>query len=201
MKWKERWWRDAVLYEVVGESLASTVFGGGRCDGAIFMTVGDSFQLSEVDGYLEGRLRALGVGGRLIAFLTKVDVATREVIEGKDHLVVSTAGLTNPSCPREVGTINVFVAVEASPVGNAMADLFRLVTEAKSAAAFSLGLRCGDLPCPGTVSDAIGVAFTGGDPLRFVGLGTGIGDAVYTDVIKAVRTAAGRWSSWRGDLL
>jgi len=194
--WRERWWRDAVLYSFNGKCLASTVLGGGDCDGALFLTVGDSFSMDGMDQYVKRRMENLGIHGSPTVFMTKVDVSLREIREGRDHLVVAIAGLSHPSCPGELvspSTINVLTLVKATPMGNAMADLFRLVVEAKAVASFSLGLKCGDQPSPGTVSDAVAVAFLGGRNLRFAGLGTKLGDQIYVDVINAIKSAAERW--------
>ncbi|NPA97169.1 MAG: hypothetical protein GXO32_06165 [Crenarchaeota archaeon] len=98
--------------------------------------------------------------------------------------VVATVGLEPPACvdietvyrPLGAATINVVVSVDEGLAPPGLADLFKLVVEAKSVAIASLTLQCRSLPF-GTLTDGVAVTARAGSAVC-AGIATDIGNAV-----------------------
>lgn len=159
-----------------GLALSSTVDGGVReVEGAVFIQLRGHKTCAEME-------REAAPGH--LTFYTAVDVARHHaVLRGEHVFVAATAGLGN--------TINVLAALAVEPDLRALAEAFRVATEAKAVAAVDLGLRRGGRRVGGDVSDAVAVVAVGGLRKRYVGLGTDVGDELFRLVHDAVLKAVG----------
>ena len=131
----------------------------------VFKRVDEDFNPGDLRGYYEGVREHAGRGDAIV-FLTSVDLGDRlllrELREPRGFIAASI-GLGPPACPgmsgREplrTGTINVAVVLDESLTESGLADLLRVVAEAKCLASVELLLRC-SLRSPGTVTDSIAV--------------------------------------------
>ncbi|WP_337860470.1 adenosylcobinamide amidohydrolase [Ferroplasma sp.] len=178
-----------IIFYLAGKALSSTVSGSGNIHAIVFNTLNQFIRIEDFDIYLESIVHKYDLGRNTPVFVTLVDVNDIEIYENDEFLIAVTAGISEPASfysSHKHGTINVLVALKRKPVKNAMADLFRVVTEAKSMAAFSLGLQFNGIPSPGTVSDAICVVFTGDKKIRYCGFGTETGNKITKKVYEMV---------------
>ncbi len=181
-----------VILHVRGKALSSTVTGGGDISSVVFNTLKEYVSIDNTDSYVKGIIKKYGLNDNSPVFITLVDVKNIIIDKNEDFTIAVTAGIQGPATfysNFEHSTINVLAVLDKYPDGNALPDLFRLVTEAKSMAAFKLGLEFDGIPSPGTVSDAICVVFTGKEKIRYCGFGTHTGNEiakhVYNDVLNA----------------
>jgi len=182
-------YENNVIFYVNGISLSSTITGGGKISSVLFNTLNEYIEINNFDDYVNKILKNYKLKNNTPVFVTLVDVNNIKIENNEDYLVAVTLGISEPASfdsELKPGTINVLVILKRKPSGNAMVDLFRVVTEAKSMASFSLGLKFGDIPSPGTVSDEICVVFTGGENIRFCGFGTETGNKIIETVYKMV---------------
>jgi len=178
-----------VIFYTDGIALSSTVTGGGHIKSIVFNTLQEYIEENKFDSYISKILENYNLQSNTPVFVTLVDINNINIIKTEDYLIAVTAGISEPAsfkCNRKPGTINVMAILNRKPEGNAMADLFRVATEAKSMAAFALGLKSGNIPSPGTVSDAVCIVFTGGESIRYCGFGTAIGDEIIESIYNSV---------------
>ena len=134
----------------------------------------------------------------VVGFLTAVDVRTaftgERSVNGGKIVVALTAGVNDS--PEESGphTINVLLYTDLDLSLTGMANLFIVITEAKTSALRRLEVLGENGQITGTATDAIAVAKpdTGASgEIDFTGTGTGIGKAVYelveTGISKAIK--------------
>lgn len=181
-----------VIFYIDGIALSSTISGGGQIRSIVFNTLQEYIQEDKFDLYTSKILENYGLEANTPVFVTLVDINHMRIINTEDYLIGVTAGISEPAsfkCTRKPGTINVMVIVKRKPEGNAMADMFRVATEAKSMAAFALGLKSGNIPSPGTVSDAVCVVFAGGESIIYCGFGTPLGDKIIESIYNSVYAA------------
>jgi len=182
-------YENNVIFYVNGISLSSTISGGGKISSILFNTLNEYIEINNFDDYVNKILKNYNLKNNTPVFVTLVNVNNIKIENNGDYLVAVTLGISEPASFNskiKPGTINVLVILKRKPAGNAMADLFRVVTEAKSMASFSLGLKFDNIPSPGTVSDEICVVFTGGENIRFCGFGTELGNKIIETVYKMV---------------
>ncbi|MFN0027040.1 MAG: adenosylcobinamide amidohydrolase [Acidimicrobiales bacterium] len=170
------WWQAPQRLRAVSTAMV----GGGLGARGWFLNaqVPADYQRTDPDVDLRRLARSVGLRGRGVAMMTAVDVSTvvRHVEEGVT--VLATVGLGWPTwaAPRpgvpdgwapaagtepraehgpagSVGTINLFVVVDASLDDAALVNLLATATEAKTQALMEAGV-----PGTGTASDALCVA-------------------------------------------
>jgi len=94
--------------------------------------------------------------------------------------------------PPKPGTINIILLVDGNMTDGAMVEAHKTITEAKTVALRELDLRSqfsGDL-ATGTLTDTIAVACTKkGEPIRFTGTFTLIGELIGQGVTECVKNA------------
>ena len=157
---------EALVVDLDGdyEFLSTIPYQPRVANSIVFKRVPEDFQCSNLRGYYEGVRRELGRMSSIV-FLTSAQVEDYIYESRRDEkaLIVATLGLKPPVCPgyeslyRPLsGTINVAVVVDYDLAYSAMADLLRVVAEAKALACSELLLRCARRS-PGTVTDAIAV--------------------------------------------
>jgi adenosylcobinamide hydrolase len=144
------------------------------------------------------------VGLMTAAKMKNLAVATRK-FNGTTLSVFVTAGTTiaatageatvSRECSAEqqkFGTINVILLVDGNLTGSSIVEAHKTVTEAKTVALRELDVRSqfsGEL-ASGTLTDSVVVACTGkGDPIKFAGTFTVIGEFIGECVRECVRTA------------
>ncbi|HWQ16205.1 MAG TPA: adenosylcobinamide amidohydrolase [Sulfolobales archaeon] len=197
--------RDTLVVDLAEplRSLGTTVYGGGfrSIESVIFKHVDEC--MGDPISYAQGVAERLGRPASAV-FLTAANVgeyiyATRS---NKNLVVeaIATIGLTHPACigsereERElggVGTINIFLAINAGLSDIGLIDLFRSVSEAKAGLIALLGLSCGGSVAVGTVSDATVVASREGLE-RYAGLGTEVGHLAAMAILEILRSHMGR---------
>ncbi|AGO61872.1 hypothetical protein FACI_IFERC00001G1896 [Ferroplasma acidarmanus Fer1] len=190
-----------VIFYTDGVALSSTISGGGHIRSIVFNTLQEYIQEDKFDLYINKILENYGLGANTPVFVTLVDINHMKIINTEDYLIAVTAGISEPASfkgNRKPGTINVMVIVKRKPEGNAMADMFRVATEAKSMAAFALGLKFGNIPSPGTVSDAVCVVFAGEEGIRYCGFGTALGDKIIESIYDSVYAAGKEYMEHHG---
>jgi len=154
----------------------------------IFKQVHKEGSLDHPVRYASSILEKLGIDNAVV-FLTgaRVDEYVHRTLDSPyESHVVMTVGLDPPACIElnklypsvKVSTINILVATDAPLSSVGMADLFRVVTEAKVLASNDLMLRCGSRPT-GTVTDAVAVLSPHNEKgLLTAGLATNLGNAI-----------------------
>ncbi len=200
-----------------GFIVLSNALGGGlgARDEIAIVRVSNDLWIDDVETFVESTRKSLGLSDSSILFLTSVDLEKHSAFISLDNPkpidVVITAGFSPPACidlegayrPLGASTINVIVAVDEGLTPSGLADLFKLVIEAKSVTSASLSLKCKSVPF-GTVTDAIAVASRVGKGVC-VGILTDVGNAIakciretlvsmykgFKDVVKALEDVMG----------
>jgi len=169
-------------------------------EGLVFHTVSRDFDHRDLLSFYREVLKSVGLK-RGVVFLTAVpmDKLRHEVLDDKVH-IFATIGLHPPACIEmsklfntylTASTINIAIAVNFSLTLSAMADLLRVVSEAKAVAASDSLLRCASRAC-GTVTDAIAILkpIDAGSQVLFVGVSTELGNKVAKAIHKMIISEA-----------
>lgn len=169
---------------VVSRSGLST----GPVNSVIFREVREEDVCRNLVDYYRRTIDEVGVEKALVVLTsTSLNQKFRQFhVEEGDTDIYMTVSLSPASClesrvykPISIGTINVVVATGAPLTHNAMVDLLRTLTEAKTLASVESMLYCGSR-ASGTVSDSVSVlrpANLEGSVL-FAGISTDFGNAV-----------------------
>ncbi len=127
---------------------------------------------------------------RAVGFVTAADVSSAYLseveLDGGRLFVALTAGVGDPIDCRYHRTINVIVVTDLNLTQTSMANLFIVVTEAKTAALRELDVIKNGRRITGTPTDAVAVAVTGyaeGHEVLYSGTATQIGQATF-DLVK-----------------
>ncbi|NPA23369.1 MAG: hypothetical protein GXO23_03635 [Crenarchaeota archaeon] len=179
--------------------LSSGMFGGlVKRRGIIIRTVDPDFHVDNVREWcLKNVLDEIGREDYIV-LLTAVEVEERVKIEDRTKegyrvSLISTIGFSPVACIERKyvytplkGTINIIVLTDAELAPQALVDLYRTVTEAKTAAIADTLLSCESRPT-GTVTDTVTV----GAPLKddgflTCGVATTVGNLASKLVYKAI---------------
>jgi adenosylcobinamide hydrolase len=191
---------DRLTLSRVGTRWLSNGIGGGyvTADTAHNLTVPEGFDRTDLAAYAADRLGNASAGPTLLTGVSQTHArgARFEPIEA-----VVTAGVSNPAVlpvdgepttplPNdpdsgvEPGTVNVFLGVNRTFSDGGLAELLATAVEAKTATLLELA------GCTGTTSDAVAVGcLPDGDPARFAGSATAVGNATRICVRDAIRAA------------
>jgi len=190
--------------------LSSAVLNGGlrTCKAIVNKQVSKTFRVKACEKYLIEVVSELGLEPKTTAgFLTAAEVKDFSVqeIASRNFSVtcIATAGLSYPAVPGEdaavsgkSNTINIFVFSDADLTDSALVNAVQTVTEAKSHALNTLGIKSAfsDNPATGTTSDATAVSSLGlGEETRFTGAATIIGKMIGKAVVSAVSSSTEKW--------
>ncbi|MGB3929539.1 MAG: adenosylcobinamide amidohydrolase [Sphingobium sp.] len=154
--------------------------------------------------FLETRMAAAGHADA-VALMTSRDVTHHHLGHALAGDVaatcLATVGLSNAECvgaPRgataALGTINLLVHISCALSEAALIETISIATQARTAAILALDLRINGSAVSGTGTDCIvAAAPAAGEPARFAGLHTSIGEAVGAAVYTAVRAGGALW--------
>ncbi len=187
-------------------SWAMTRPGFRLCRKVAWLEVRNADLLPELDpfAFLEERMAAAGHADAL-ALMTSRDVRHHHLghaqADGVVATCLATVGLSNAvrvGGPRGVattlGTINLLVHVSCALSKAALIETISIATQARTAAILALDLRIDGSAVSGTGTDCIvAAAPVAGEPARFAGLHTSIGEAVGAAVYAAVGEGGALW--------
>src|SRR5262245_28587368 len=188
--------------------VSSAVAGGGFASARsiVNLHVRKDCPWQTADQALADFIRRRGLAAPVVGLLTSAWTELAEVATESSHgvtaLVAVTVGLGNVvSSGRTTaeaampGTINTIVIVDAVADPAALVNVVITVTEVKTLALASAGVRCrGGEPATGTSTDAVVVAATGrGRPCRFGGPISTMGWTVARAARTALETGVERW--------
>lgn len=189
------------------KTLSSAVLNGGlrEATAIINQQVPIDYDDTDPEGFLKAIVRNLDLPPEnVIGLMTAVDVRNVAVATQQDQgLTVSaivTAGVSNPATAGDTvvshikrsGTINIILLIDGNLTEGCMVNAVKTATEAKSAALRELDIRSrfSGEPASGTTTDAIVVACTGlGEPMKYAGTATKLGELIGKSVKKAVKEA------------
>ncbi|MFP3953853.1 MAG: phosphatidylglycerophosphatase A [Candidatus Acetothermia bacterium] len=183
--------------EVVGdlEVLSSAPLNGGLTKAHRVVNLHTSEnEKGPVRDYIQGELGlSSSQVGQTVGFITAADVANAYCADadiGGHHLkVVLTAGVGDPFDSRYHRTINIIVVTDLNLSQTAMANLFIVVTEAKTDALRELDVIKNGHRITGTPTDAVAVAVAGdrrGEEIPYSGTATEIGQTAFDRVKSGV---------------
>ena len=189
------------------KTLSSAVLNGGlrEAKAIINQQVPIDYDDTDPEGFLKTIVRNLNLPPEnVIGLMTAVDVLNVAVVTQKNQgLTVSaivTAGVSNPATAgdtviphiKKSGTINIILLIDGNLTEGCTVNAVKTATEAKSAALRELDIRSGfsGEPASGTTTDAIVVACTkAGEPMKYAGTTTKLGELIGKSVKKAVKEA------------
>ena len=157
----------------------------------------------DVDRWLARELNGIGAADA-VAFLTSRDIGRHVVrqstVEDVNVVSVVTVGLSNAECVgsrrqpagQVLGTINIAVEIDRGLTESGLLEALSIVTEARTAAVLTAGIRLSTGRATGTGTDCIAVAAPSGHA-RFTGKHTAIGEALGRAVFDAVSAGAENW--------
>ena len=168
----------------------------------------------EVDpvAYLRRRLQECGLPHAL-AFMTSRDIRRwsfrRTFADGVEAACLTTVGLSNGERVGRrrdghvfPGTINTLVHVSRPLTDGAFVEAVSIAAEARTAAILESRPRTAEPGVTGTGTDCIVVAAPlEGEPARWAGLHTAVGEAIGASVYHATREGAEQWDAEIGVLL
>lgn len=189
------------------KTLSSAVLNGGLREAKVIINqqVPIDYDDTDPEGCLKAVIKSLNLPPEdVIGLMTAVDVPNVALATQQDKgLTVSaivTAGVSNPATAGDTiiphakgaGTINIVLLIDGNLTEGCMVNAVKTATEAKSTALGELDIRSrlsGD-PASGTTTDAIVVACTGlGEPMKYAGTATKLGELIGKSVKKAVKEA------------
>jgi adenosylcobinamide hydrolase len=188
--------------------LSTAVAGGGLTSAraVVNLHVHKNYPWDEGDTALTEFARARGVPAPWVGLLTSAWTEKAELASasraGLTALAVATVGLGNPvaagispAAAASPSTINVIVVVDADAEPAALVNAALAVTEVKTMALVTAGVRCPDgAPATGTSTDAVVVAATGrGRRCRFGGPISDLGWPVACAARAALTAGIRRW--------
>jgi adenosylcobinamide amidohydrolase len=142
-----------------------------------------------------------------LAFMTSRDVTrwrfSEARVEDIEAACLTTVGLSNRervgsrrSAQAAAGTINTLVRVSRSLADGALVEAISIVAEARTAAILETRQREDGSAITGTGTDCIVVAAPcEGEPARWAGLHTAVGEAIGAAVYRATREGAEEWDA------
>ncbi len=156
--------------------------------------VSEGDDLSKPEDFKEAVRSELGLDRDDPVMLTAADLRDYRYVRSEGEGVIATVGLSNPAChnmhggytPLRPSTINVVAWTSEKLTVSGMLDLFRVISEAKAAAASDLLLRC-EGRATGTVSDAVAVAsFLDDNGYLWAGQATSLGSRLASMTYQAI---------------
>lgn len=188
--------------------VSTAVVGGGltAARAVVNLHVPKNYRWAEGDTALSDYARARDVPAPWIGLLTSAWTEKAALASAREAgvtaLAVATVGLGNPVAagitPAGMAlpsTINVIVVIDADAEPAALVNAALTVTEVKTMALVTAGVRCGDgAPATGTSTDAVVVAATGrGRRRRFGGPISDLGWPVASAARAALTAGIRRW--------
>jgi len=180
--------------------VASTVVGGGigTATAALSVRVARNFNCDDPPALLRREARALGLRGRLVGFLTALELERASLLEAEEPgvLVLATAGTSNAATPGRTpvarlghGTINTLALIDGRLSAGALVGTVKVVTEAKTLALLEAGVRTAEgQMATGTSTDAVAIGHTRAGPLLvYAGPVTPLGHTLGRLTTEAVR--------------
>lgn len=189
------------------KTLSSAVLNGGLREAKVIINqqVPIDYDDTDPEGYLKAVIKSLNLPPEdVIGLMTAVDVPNVALATQQDKgLTVSaivTAGVSNPATAGDTiipyakgaGTINIVLLIDGNLTEGCMVNAVKTATEAKSTALGELDIRSrlSDGTASGTTTDAMVVACTGlGEPMKYAGTATKLGELIGKSVKKAVKEA------------
>lgn len=189
------------------KTLSSAVLNGGLREAKVIINqqVPIDYDDTDPEGYLKAVIKSLNLPPEdVIGLMTAVDVPNVALATQQDKgLTVSaivTAGVSNPATAGDTiipyakgaGTINIVLLIDGNLTEGCMVNAVKTATEAKSTALGELDIRSrlSGGTASGTTTDAMVVACTGlGEPMKYAGTATKLGELIGKSVKKAVKEA------------
>jgi len=204
--------RDALMVSFASPApvLSWAVLNGGMChtDHIVNCHVrgDDASFCSQPEQWLAQATVELGLKGKVVAMATAVEMTQLVQVSlssgAAEVTCFATVGCGNALCvgdsaavmvegraPAPLHTINLIVTVQPGLTDQAMVEAIQIATEARVRALYESGIRSSvsGLVATGTGTDCIAVVSLGGNPVRYCGKHTQMGELIGMTAYNAVK--------------